>query len=127
MTPQSRRLLTGLLAAGLCLAGASSADESRRLHAKEAKEHVGEVAAVCGVVVSANYSARTKGQPTFLNLDEPYPTPVFTIVIWGTDRAKFGEPERTYQGKKICVTGQIKSYRGSPQIVATTPGQIRTD
>jgi hypothetical protein len=35
----------------------------------------------------------SKGHPTFLNLDEPNPKEVFTILIWGSDRAKFGTPE----------------------------------
>jgi hypothetical protein len=29
----------------------------------------------------------------FLNLDQPYPREVFTVLIWGSDRAKFGTPE----------------------------------
>ena len=86
--------------------------------------HVGETATVCGAVASANYAVKTKGQPTFLNLDRPYPNQVFTIVIWGTDRAKFGTPEATLMGKKVCVTGTIKDYRGKPEIIAADPKQI---
>jgi hypothetical protein len=48
----------------------------------------------------------------FLNLDEPYPREVFTILIWGSDRAKFGTPEMKYKDAKVCVTGKITSYRG---------------
>jgi len=36
----------------------------------------------------------------------------------------FGQPEDTYKGKRICVTGTIKPYRGVPEIVVTDPGQI---
>jgi hypothetical protein len=81
-------------------------------------------ATICGTVVSANYSSRSKGQPTFLNLDEPYPKQVFTILIWGSDRPKFGEPESKYRDQKICVTGKITSYRGVAEIAATDPGQL---
>jgi hypothetical protein len=63
--------------------------------------------------VSTHYAAQSKSQPTFLNLDEPYPRQIFTIVIWGSDRAKFGQPEMKYQDKSVCVTGRIKEYRGS--------------
>jgi hypothetical protein len=92
--------------------------------AAEAKNHIGDKATVCGVVVSTHYAARTKGSPTFLNLDEPYPRQIFTILIWGSDRAKFGNPEDKYGNKKVCVTGMIKDYRGVPEVVAEQPSQI---
>jgi hypothetical protein len=72
------------------------------------------------------WAARSKGQPTYLNLDRPYPTQVFTILIWGNDRPKFGTPETTLMGKRVCATGTIKEYRGKPEIVATDPRQLTT-
>ena len=98
---------------------------AQTISAGEAKNHIGETATVCGKVVSAKYAVRTRGQPTFLNLDEPYPRQIFTVLIWGSDRAKFGEPEVTYRGKSVCVTGQIKEYRGVPEVVASEPAQIK--
>ena len=91
--------------------------------ADQAKNHVGERATVCGVVASAHF-ASSKGQPTFLNLDNPYPDLIFTVLIWGNDRAKFGTPERDYMGKNIFVTGTIQRYRNSPEIVARDLSQI---
>ena len=41
-------------------------------------------------VASAHYAERSKGQPTFINLDKPYPNAPFTVLIWGSDRGKFG-------------------------------------
>jgi DNA/RNA endonuclease YhcR with UshA esterase domain len=96
----------------------------KKLTANEAKDHIGETATVCGGVVSTHYAPRTKGQPTFLNLDKPYPSQIFTAVIWGENRSKFGTPESEYKGKRICVTGKITEYRGVPEIVADDPGQI---
>jgi hypothetical protein len=92
--------------------------------ADQAKNHVGERATVCGVVASAHLAASSKGQPTFLNLDKPYPSQIFTILIWGSDRAKFGNPERDYARKNICVSGAIEEYRGTPEIIARSPSQI---
>jgi DNA/RNA endonuclease YhcR with UshA esterase domain len=93
--------------------------------AKEAASHIGEVQTVCGTVASAKYHTRGKGKPTFLNLDQPYPNQVFTIVIWGSDRGKFPEPpEDLYMGKKICVKGMIKAYRGKPEVIVNDPSQI---
>jgi DNA/RNA endonuclease YhcR with UshA esterase domain len=45
-------------------------------------------------------------------------------MIWGSDRAKFGEPENTLLGKRVCATGSIRSYRGRPEIIATEPKQL---
>jgi micrococcal nuclease len=99
----------------------------KRMPASEAKDHVGEVATVCGDVASTHYAPSTKGQPTFLNLGKPYPNPVFTILIWGSNRSKFGTPENDYKGKHVCATGKITDYRGSPEIVAESPGQLKLD
>jgi hypothetical protein len=49
------------------------------LTATQAAEHIGEQATVCGLVASTNYAVKSKGQPTYLNLDRPYPKQVFTI------------------------------------------------
>jgi hypothetical protein len=98
--------------------------QTGRITAAEAKNHVDEKATVCGNVASTHYAARTKGNPTFLNLDEPYPRQIFTILIWGSDRPKFGDPQAKYGNKKVCVTGLIKDYRGVPEVVAEQPSQI---
>lgn len=69
----------------------------------------------------------SKGRsPTLLNLDEPYRQQPFTIVIWGADRAKFGKPEENYANKRVCVTGTITEFRGTPEIVAKDPAQMNT-
>jgi hypothetical protein len=91
---------------------------------EQAKSHIGERATVCGVVASAHFAASSKGQPTFVNLDEPYPNQIFTVLIWGSDRAKFGTPERDYLRKKVCVTGMIEKFRGAVEIVARSSSQV---
>jgi DNA/RNA endonuclease YhcR with UshA esterase domain len=99
----------------------------KKLTPVEAREHYGETATVCGEVVSTRYADSTKGQPTFLNLDKPYPGQVFTVVIWGNNRSKFGTPENDFKGKRICITGKITAYAGLPEIVADEPKQIKLD
>jgi hypothetical protein len=98
--------------------------QTSRITPGEAKDHVGEIRTVCGKVASTPFAAQAKRQPTFLNLDEAYPKAVFTILIWGSDRAKFGTPETKYKDATICVTGKITIYRGTADIIATEPGQI---
>jgi micrococcal nuclease len=95
------------------------------ISAAEAKNHIGEKATVCGEVASTHYAARSRGNPTFINLDKPYPNQIFTVLIWGSDRPKFGDPEEAYQSKHICVTGKITDYKGASEIVAYEPSQIK--
>jgi hypothetical protein len=101
-----------------------TAAQSSKITPRQAKDHVGEVQTVCGKVVSTRHAATSKGEPTFLNLDEPYPKQIFTIVIWGSDRPKFGDPEKKYRDSQVCVTGKITSYRETPETTATEPSQI---
>jgi hypothetical protein len=98
--------------------------QTKKITAAEAKDHMGDRATVCGKVVSTHYAKSSKGEPTFLNLDEPYPKEIFTILIWGSDRGKFGTPESEYKGLRVCVTGKITTYRGVPEIVAGEREQI---
>ena len=114
----------GLISVCLAISFAVHA-QAGYITASEAKNHVGEKATVCGKVVSSHYASTSKGQPTFLNLDEPYPKEEFTILIWGSDRPKFGKPEETYRDKDVCVVGKISSHKGVPEIAATEPGQIQ--
>ena len=97
----------------------------KNLTAAEAKDHIGEQATVCGKVVSSRYAESSHGAPTFLNFDRPYPDQVFTMLIWGSDRAKFGEPETKYRGKQICVTGKVSAYKGTPEVIASDPSQVK--
>src|SRR5262249_8672859 len=115
--PRTRmpRTLSAIVGAALIACAivqvATPAGAKNTLTPDQAPNHIGETATVCGVVVSTRYATGTKGQPTFLNLDRAYPHQVFTVVIWGSDRPKFGTPEITLMGKNVCATGTIQSYR----------------
>ena len=88
--------------------------------AREATGHVGKVAMVCGTVASADYVETSNGAPTFLNLDQPYPDQVFTIVIWEEHRASFGgAPEEVFARTRVCIKGLVERYNGIAQIVAS--------
>jgi Protein of unknown function (DUF3761) len=117
------------IAALSCLTLASigveaQAPQLKKWTAAEAKDHIGEQATVCGKVTSTRYAATTRGKPTFLNLDKAYPNQVFTVLIWGENRAKFGTPEEQYRDKQVCVTGKITEYRGAPEMVISDPAQV---
>jgi micrococcal nuclease len=119
--------LVPLLFVTLFVSYLADAEEDKKYTSREAVYHVGETATVCGVVASTKWATRSKGQPTFLNLDEPYPNQIFTILIWGSDRPAFGSPENMYASKRICATGRIKEYRGKAEIIAKNPKQIKVE
>lgn len=79
----------------------------------------------CGLVADVHYAARSNGRPTFIDLGHPYPNQTLTVVIWGDDRARFDPPPESLRGRRICISGAVRSYHGRPEIVAYGPGQIR--
>ncbi|MCC7386894.1 MAG: DNA-binding protein [Deltaproteobacteria bacterium] len=91
----------------------------------EAAKHVGERVQVCGTVASANFARASRGSPTFLNLDKPYPKHIFTIVIWGEARPRFTYEPESLEGKRVCATGTVKVYRGKPEMVVSEPNEVR--
>ena len=80
----------------------------------EAAKQIGELATVCGDIASEHTATCSRGTPTFINLDKPHPNHVFTVLVWGSDRANVGSRPHT---ARICVTGTITEYRGTPEIV----------
>ena len=90
-----------------------------------AVQYVGRTVTVCGRVVSASYAQDSRGTPTFLDLDKPYPKEEFRVIIWGTHRSKFGTPELTLLDKRICATGRVEMYRGVAEIEVATPSALQ--
>lgn len=92
---------------------------------QNARHYVGRYATVKGPVAGTKFAARSNGSPTFLDIGVEYPNPRrFTVVIWIENRRRFGAPERRYLGHVLCVRGIVQSYRGVPEIEATSPSQI---
>ena len=111
-------MLIALLASSLLI-------QTAPLTTADAKAHIGEQATVCGLVKSARWASNSNRKPTFLNLDEAYPKQVFTVVIFEEHRGKFTPaPEDQFKDKRVCVTGKIEDFRGTPEIVVTAPSQI---
>jgi len=108
----------------LCFAGVLAA---ANIPASAAKDHLNQTATVCGKVVGTRFLDQSATKFTFLNFDKAYPDSPFTAVIPGENRAKFGEPEKTYLEKAICVTGKIVEYNKKPEIVLTDPSQVKVE
>jgi hypothetical protein len=120
-------------AAGTAAAGQNaSASASGRLAScagsigwQTARQKIGSTATVKGRVAGTKYASYSSGSPTFLNVGVDYPSSRrFVVVIWGTNRGRFGAPENRYKGRMICVRGTITTYGGVAQITATSPTQI---
>ncbi len=112
----SRLLLLSVLAIAVAPIAAQT------ISAADAKNHVGEKAKVCGKVASERTAPSSRGEPTFINLDAAYPNQVFTILVWGDDRQKVGALPR--EGSRVCATGLIQDYKGVPEIVVKSSGQL---
>jgi hypothetical protein len=109
-------LLPFLLATTLCCQAAPIIPE-------EAEDHVGENASVRGLVEQVSFSK--KGH-AFLNFGGRYPQQVFTGFIPAQRVAAVGGEEflESLSGNPITVTGEIKLYKGRPEIVISSSAQI---
>lgn len=87
---------------------------------EDAGSYVGQTVSVVGRIVLSHNS----GRACFLNFHKDYRTH-FTAVIFQSAFSKFPpNPEDYYLNKLVRVTGRIKEYRGSPEMILDGPGQI---
>lgn len=105
----------------------SSGAPNGALTPEQTAQAVGQHAVVCGTPAKIYFARRSRGEPTFINFGAAYPNETFTVVIFGEHRAAFRPPPESWMGHTICVSGQIRSYRGSPEIIAKGTNQIRLD
>jgi endonuclease G len=88
----------------------------RCVNTVQAKQHVNsnKKITVCGTVVSTH---KSRNNHVFINIDKAFPNQIFSITIWASDIVNFSyKPEQELTGKKICVTGKIVEYDGTPSI-----------
>lgn len=113
-----------ILSVFLLLSSAVQAQQDDRLMAQDAINYVGEFAMVCGVIASARYLKDSKGGPTYLNFDKPYPDHDFTAIIFAKNRKNFKLAPETLTGYKACVYGKVKAYKGKAQIELVVEDQL---
>jgi micrococcal nuclease len=66
-----------------------------------------------------------KSNTVFLNFEKPYPYQCFTGVIFSSNLHKFPKnPEKYYLNKTVRIFGEVKEYKGKPEIILETPEQI---
>jgi tetratricopeptide (TPR) repeat protein len=89
---------------------------------EETAKHVGEMATVTGKIDGVHQSG--KGN-IFLNMGGKYPHQAFTAWVPSASAAQFPNPQQ-YEGQTVSVSGKITLYRGKPEIIVTSPSQIKT-
>ena len=97
----------------------SHTEESSFIHASDASKYIGEYRKVCGQVVQIKEFS--KG--IYLNFGNNYPRQNLTAVVWSSDISNFGNLNQ-YVGNSICISGEITSYRGTPQIELSSLEQV---
>ncbi len=92
-----------------------------KIEIESVNSHIGEKVTVCAKV----YGTKALEKVTFLDLGAAYPNSLLSVVIFAKERNNFKEaPDVMYADKNICVTGVIKEYKGKPEIIVSTPGEI---
>lgn len=85
-----------------------------------ASHHVGQTVTVEGSVASVH---EARSGTTFLNFGSAYPNQAFTAVIFRSAASRFPNPQQ-WEGKRVRVTGQVRLYRGKPEIILETASQL---
>lgn len=85
---------------------------------KDAKDNIGKTAHVKGKVVGVFAS---KNGNTYINFDEKSPNQTFTVVLFKDTQVDIS---KITEGSILTISGEIKEYKGKPEIVLLTADQI---
>ncbi|MDP2926661.1 MAG: thermonuclease family protein [bacterium] len=89
----------------------------------QAGNYSGKEVIVEGKVADAYHDS--KSNTVFLNFEKPYPNQCFTGVIFSSNLDKFSQnPEKYYSNKAVRIMGEVKEYKGKPEIILEEPSQI---
>ena len=87
----------------------------------DAAAYVGQTVTVEGAVSEVFTSQRSN--TTFINMGGRYHDHIFSAVIFASDAGTFRNVS-ALEGKTIGVTGRVRLYRGKPEIILRSAGQI---
>jgi len=83
----------------------------------------GKKRTICGNVVSTK--KHQKGH-VFIDLDKKFPNQIFSISIFDSSIPNFEyEPEVYLKDKEVCFTGEIRDYKGVPNMVIDNGKQVK--
>ena len=92
------------------------------LSPEEAGAHIGQTVTVEGDVTEV-HTARS-GSATFIDMGGEYPNNAFTGVIFASDMGTVGDVN-DLAGKTVDINGEVREYRGRPEIVISSRDQIK--
>jgi micrococcal nuclease len=107
---------------GFTLMASSAFAQTPTITPPEAKDHVGQIVTVEGTVSEVHHAA--SGKVTFIDMGGRYPNNPFAGVIFSGDASQFPAVD-SFTGKTVDITGRVKLYNGSPEIILNEPGQIK--
>lgn len=107
--------------------GSKSNIPSDAIEWTNASKYLGKTVTVYGPIVNSTSASSSNGLPTYLDMGAAYPASSrVSIVIWEEDAHNFPQsPTSMYEGKTICVTGEVYSYSGACNIKVTSPSQVK--
>jgi hypothetical protein len=114
--------LASCAAVAVAIAGCSRSPSPGTIGPDQAASHVGENETIEGTVTEV-HTARS-GRATFINMGGEYPDNAFTGVIFASGMGAVGDVTGL-AGKTVDVSGTVRLYRGRPEIVIESRGQIR--
>jgi exonuclease VII large subunit len=80
------------------------------ISASEAPNYIDKEVKVKAKVISTFFSEKSKGKPTYLNLDKKFPDNPMTVVIFESKLKELKINPKNYEGKTIIVKGKIKLW-----------------
>lgn len=111
-----------LLSVVVCAACSRHPTRPGTIPPEEAASHLGQTVTVEGVV-SEVHTARS-GSATFIDMGGSYPNNAFTGVIFASDMWTVGDVSGL-AGKTADINGEVRLYHGKPEIVISSPRQIK--
>jgi DNA/RNA endonuclease YhcR with UshA esterase domain len=90
---------------------------------EDCTKHIGGTVTVEGTVSEVHHAASWRA--TFIDMGGHYPNNPFAAVIFKDDADKFPNVD-TLTGKAIDITGRVKDYKGSCEIIVNDPAQLKT-
>jgi len=89
--------------------------------------YIGKTVTVCSHVADTYVTKKAK-KTTFLDFEHGYPNQTFIAVIFEEDLGQFTyEPSEYLNGKNVCITGMVITYKGKPEIIVHSEDQLKVE
>ncbi len=103
----------------------ASAFAQKEIKIDEAKNHPGETVKICTKIYGGKSILNARDTLTLLDAGKPYPDAPLRLVIKGKAQSEFtGDVVKYYRGMNVCISGEIKLYKGKPELEITDKAQI---